>query len=476
MGMLKSISLENYKCFKKLDNFKISPLTVLTGVNSSGKSSILKSLLILKQSYESNSTFNSLALNGKYTNNGFFDDIANNPLLPVKIKNVFSIQKSSYMTTQEKLALRDLQDIYNSKNEFTHFDISIEISMRSQKRKNLAYGDNIIDRILIDIVPYNRYIKNYLKTQIRFNLIEDLEYNIIISGLPSIKSDKLELLGTTCHFDGLKIVNLYFTEIKPNQNVDAVLSNIFSISRIISLQYKDINYISPLRSAPERRYIIEQDIENVGIYGEFIAQALEKFKTDTAKINSLPAEDCFSSSYSPIKSKVPESVNSWLQYLGIEKYGIENNEEILRLSIGNYNILDVGFGVSQALPIITACNILQYKSTLLLEQPEVHLHPKMQMNMADLLIATSMAHKNVIVETHSDHIINRISRRMMQTEYILKNSKIVFVDKDLNTGSYIEDIEVDPVRGIITDNENFFREFSSETEKILITGYKNKVR
>ena len=47
MGMLKSISLENYKCFEKLDDLEIAPLTVLCGVNSTGKSSILKSLLML---------------------------------------------------------------------------------------------------------------------------------------------------------------------------------------------------------------------------------------------------------------------------------------------------------------------------------------------------------------------------------------------------------------------------------------------
>lgn len=74
MGMLKSISLENYKCFKDKTTIDIAPLTVLCGVNSSGKSSILKSLLMLKQSYENGSTLNSLSLNGKYTNNGLFKD------------------------------------------------------------------------------------------------------------------------------------------------------------------------------------------------------------------------------------------------------------------------------------------------------------------------------------------------------------------------------------------------------------------
>ena len=186
--------------------------------------------------------------------------------------------------------------------------------------------------------------------------------------------------------------------------------------------------------------------------------------------------DLFTNRYSCIKQNVSESVNAWLEYFGIDKYDISNQEELIRLSIGNFNILDVGFGVSQALPIIVSGVTLPYKSSLLLEQPEVHLHPRMQMSMADLLIATSMAHKNVIVETHSDHFINRVSRRMMENEYIRKNSVIYFFNKDSQGNSSYEIIEVDPIRGIITNNENFFMEFSSETEKILMAGYKNKIR
>ena len=73
--MLKSISLKNYKCFDKLDNLEIAPLTVLCGVNSSGKSSILKSLLMLKQSYEDNSVSNYILLNGKFIDNGTFKEV-----------------------------------------------------------------------------------------------------------------------------------------------------------------------------------------------------------------------------------------------------------------------------------------------------------------------------------------------------------------------------------------------------------------
>lgn len=113
---------------------------------------------------------------------------------------------------------------------------------------------------------------------------------------------------------------------------------------------------------------------------------------------------------------------------------------------------------------------------LLFEQPEVGLHPKFQLALADVILAYAQAGRTVVVETHSDHFINRVSRRMMENEYIRKNSVIYFFNKDSQGNSSYEIIEVDPIRGIITNNENFFMEFSSETEKIIMAGYKNKIR
>lgn len=110
---------------------------------------------------------------------------------------------------------------------------------------------------------------------------------------------------------------------------------------------------------------------------------------------------------------------------------------------------------------------------LLFEQPEAGLHPKFQLALADIILAYAQAGRTVVVETHSDHFINRVSRRMMENEYIRKNSVIYFFNKDSQGNSSYEIIEVDPIRGIITNNENFFMEFSSETEKILMAGYKN---
>ena len=77
-------------------------------------------------------------------------------------------------------------------------------------------------------------------------------------------------------------------------------------------------------------------------------------------------------------------------------------------------IADVGFGVSQLLPILVLGIRSDESSLLLLEQPEIHLHPKLQANLADFLLTLAEQGRRLIVETHSDHFINRLRRRIAE--------------------------------------------------------------
>lgn len=79
--MLTSVSLKNYKSFMDLESLEIKPLTLLCGTNSSGKSSILKSILMIKQTTEKETPYNKLAFSGKYVDNGYWEDIINSSLI-----------------------------------------------------------------------------------------------------------------------------------------------------------------------------------------------------------------------------------------------------------------------------------------------------------------------------------------------------------------------------------------------------------
>lgn len=471
--MLKSISLKNYKCFKELNNLEIAPLTILCGVNSSGKSSILKSLLMLKQSFENDSDLNSLSLNGIYTNNGFFKDVVHDKKdNSFVLTTEFEIKNSSYQSSQEKQTIRDFNKMYPMIN-VDNLRLKIDFTIKNQNRKNITYGDNILSNILIKIT-----INKNLFSSVNFELQQNKTYNIKLDNFPSNNDFvSFSLINTNCHFDNFKIVNLYFESVEPNNRADFVVANILTLYRIVALQFKDIMFLSPLRNAPVRRYILENDVDDVGMFGENTAQILEKSKEDKARINDIPDEKGFSVNYKRLNEKTPVAINKWLNYLGIDNYSVDpNGNDILRLSIGNNNILDVGFGVSQVLPLLTEGITSSYMESIILEQPEVHLHPEMQRNFADFLIAIAKSHKNVIVETHSDHIINRVVRRIMEskkTNSDLSNIvKIYLIEKDTN-GSSVIPIRVNKYKGIVNASENFFTQFASEIEAIMHLGYEN---
>lgn len=483
MGMLKSISLENYKCFEKLQDLEIAPLTVLCGVNSSGKSSIINSLLMLKQSYESNSTSNTMKINGTYIKAGTFEDISKDKMKqPISFDVIYELNKPpQYNKSKQKIsksditAFKTLSKIYPQQYDITKFIIKSHIVIKYEE-ETLQLNNNILNEQLIELDIYS-YDNILTTTSIHLQHIQASQYLISVKNIPNGDNKTLEpevvLKGCTCYFENFNLINAYSTNITPyGTMVDGILANIYLIFRMNTLQYKSLHYLTPLRVYPQRNYILDDESDNVGIGGEFTPHLMYKYSKK--KITGfLPPEN--DKLYINTKYNLfSDFINAWMSYLNFGEYSLKKSFETLKLDISNYNISNVGFGISQVLPILVTGLIQNKNETLLLEQPEIHLHPKAQMCMADFLISMAINNKNAIVETHSDHIINRVVRRMMENNSINRNVRIYFVDQNYNGISTIENIIVDPIRGVLSDNENFFTQFASETEKIIRTGFINK--
>ncbi len=481
MGMLKSISLKNYKCFDKLkvdgdEELEIAPLTILCGVNSSGKSSIIKSLLMLKQSFEDNSISNSMLFNGKYVDNGSFSEIKCDytKSSTFTISNSFEIAKLTKKITKDATNLRDLRRLYYN-NNIQKFVIHYSIFVVNGD--NLFYSNKIskID-ISIDVYKNNEidFISNLSLKKIYKN-----KYNIYFENIPDVsgKLGSYSVDACTCYFNAMTLNSIYKESM--NNIIKLFIPAIISIFNIVSTQYSQIKYIAPLRENPKRRYIIDKNVNDVGLSGENTPLLLEKVSSKLWTSILAPVDE---NNIKFSESQVTEDIfvnilNSWMKYLELGVISVEANEEIIKVKINRHNISDVGFGVSQALPILTEGIFLSPNQTLLLEQPEIHLHPKMQMRMADFLLSLTILKKQVVVETHSDHFINRIVRRYMEDKIIRDNVNIYFIDKDKHGLSSITKIHIDEVNGAICENENFFYQFASETERIIDAGYKNlKVR
>ena len=221
---------------------------------------------------------------------------------------------------------------------------------------------------------------------------------------------------------------------------------------------------------------MDRDIASVGISGENTALLLKKvYDNNITGLLAPPSEDYEDTIFDEVsKNKFNVLLQSWMSYLGLGIIELDDHQQdIIKINVNKHNISDVGFGVSQSLPILVEGLSIRNKQTLLLEQPEIHLHPKMQMRIADFLLSLAMQDKQVIVETHSDHIINRLVRRALESKKFYDKIQIYFIDKNDDGFSFKEDITIDSIDGAICENENFFYQFASETEKIIDAGYKN---
>ena len=136
--MLKEIGLESYKCYKNKAEFDIKPLTILCGVNSSGKSSIIKSLLLLMQSYENGASSNEITFNGKFCNCGNFDDVVfNGEGETFDIVNKFAIVNSmdkngNAYDHSDIVSYKELNKIYRQKDQMKIVKFDLTLLVKNQ--------------------------------------------------------------------------------------------------------------------------------------------------------------------------------------------------------------------------------------------------------------------------------------------------------------------------------------------------------
>jgi predicted ATPase len=190
--------------------------------------------------------------------------------------------------------------------------------------------------------------------------------------------------------------------------------------------WSSIRYIGPLREAPKRFYLFD-DLRriDIGINGEYtpLVLAIEQDQK-ISKYYRCMYEGKRIKEYELRESdKMLEAVNWWLSecmelpnitsVVGLG--GVPGQVKLNSSGIEVY-LPDVGFGVSQILPILVECLRTKEAETIILEQPEIHLHPSLQSKLADFFICMAKSGKKLVIETHSEHLINRLCLRIAQEE------------------------------------------------------------
>ena len=168
---------------------------------------------------------------------------------------------------------------------------------------------------------------------------------------------------------------------------------------------------------------------------------------------------------SPERNRTLNGVSTWLKKMNladrlrVRQLGHSNRYEVVvdshRVSA---NLRDVGIGVSQVLPVLTVAFFAPPGSTVVLEEPEIHLHPLAQSLLAELFAEVSLERERriqFIVETHSEHLFRRMQTLIAQKRFKPEHCAMYFVERDRD-GSHLHPLELDDYGRVKNWPDRFF--------------------
>lgn len=491
--MIKKIGFKNYKAFMQ-GEMEIKPLTFLVGANSVGKSSLIQLLLMLQQTcveatpndksaFKLNGKNISLGeninlLKDKDKHNEFglsfkLDRQSSRVLFRRTSDGFYSILQRIFMFAGAGLFSFDEVDEWKNKREkFLNF-LSKARESNSGILSRLINADNV-DKSYRELVFSYDFLHD---VHFAFKNIETCEllFGFKYVGNSISKISAIELTSMTLSVNGKVLISLslkgagknrqfslmsfFYNEGKDfcNSDYNKQLSelmpkegaNLFLMFERVSLEFdmfvfsrnkkisiflwvllsflnhsikslascfdeQSINYVSPLRAYPKRYYFLDRS---------HVSSSLDTLDGDS--ITEILKE----------KPELRHQVNEWLKHFNLQ-IDVEAIEEIIHKLKVNQNgleldITDVGFGISQVLPVIVQGFFAKKDSITVIEQPEVHLHPKMQADLGDLFIDIALPkngegqrkmQKSMLVETHSEYLLKRIRRRIAMGE--IKSSDV----------------------------------------------------
>ena len=429
--MITELRAQNFKSWQDTGALQFAPLTGLFGANSSGKTSILQVLLMLMQTVESPDRNRVLHFGDdrSLVDFGTFHDLLythNTDLMlqldvswkltePLSVSRspLFPIDNLTFHTEVHEENDRPLVKCFHYTTDSDEFGMRrvIKNKKRDRNQYELIHGDFQVTRN-----PGRAW---------------NLPPPVKCYGFPDEVSGYYQNLGFLSDFV-------------------LAFENLFS----------EITYLGPLREYPQRSYIWSGERpQDVGLSGE---EAIPALLAARAEGLTSPRLVNVRRSHKPIEHRILE----WLQKMElIDSFSLEpiaenrrDYEFRVKKSPNSSEVLitDVGFGVSQLLPVLVLCYYVPENSTVILEQPEIHLHPKVQSDLADVLIdVVKNRNVQIILESHSALLLHRLQRRIAEEQIAADDTALYFCQ--INDGtSEIERLKVDEYGNIRNWPQDFF--------------------
>ena len=471
--MFTSVTANNYRAWRTTGDIELAPVTGFFGANSSGKSSLLQLFLLLKQTVQSPDASKVLDLGDDSANAlfsvGSWQNLGFGRVLPQEVEFSFGWVPIHRTAIEIFEAESDIPDEIVELPRLT-YNTAIHISKLRAFTRRFSYRS---DDLLVELSrwhPREHEVSwNKVTASVRggHNRLRPLE-----AGEGASPSDDI-FLQSLVHCYGF-----------PNELLAHYRNASFLRDLQLELEHqfeRRLFYLGPRRNRGQRRYPWHgSEPADVGPSGERTVEALlasrDRGRNNVAAlaVDGTPEE----------RISVEEHVARMLRDLGlVTEFSVERASEgselyrvkvqLARTSIP-VDLVDVGFGVSQLLPLLVLLAYVPEGSTVLLEQPEMHLHPRVQSKLADVLIEVTQTRKlQIILESHSEHLLMRMQRRVAEQEIPPGDVALYFCDND-GEESNISQLQFDDCGSISNWPEDFFGDAMGETAAIVSAGLRHR--
>lgn len=470
--MLTQLRLQNFKTWQDTTSLRLAPITVFFGGNSSGKSSIGQFLLMLRRTVEQpdrNMVFytaddQSMMHLGSYSSYVFDGETERDVTFELnwkgeKVKSMFD-------------------PLHRRHYRWMHMKFSGKVGQ-------MAGGERVVCKEFRYVLPERR-VRMMSQAGPRIETVPEVrvglertngseKYRLVTSEYREKHSPgRAWPLPNPARFYGFpeELYSYY-------QNVAGFADLQLELERAL----KSICYLGPLRQYPKPSYTwAGQAPSDVGFQGENTVAALLAGAKREFNVGGKTR-------YAPLQQVVAR----WLVKLGVaEAFEVEcasksthTYRTLLKMPGQKKPITlpGVGFGVSQVLPVVTQAFHAPPNSTIIIEQPELHLHPAVQSELADLFIEAIRTKEDgkerkvqFLIESHSEHFLRRLQRRVAEQKLAPDDVAVYFCESPQNgTGSSIRPLEVDKYGRIKDWPENFFGDQMTDVAEMRKAGLKREI-
>ncbi|MCC7554731.1 MAG: AAA family ATPase [Methanoculleus marisnigri] len=390
-----NIAVEGYKSFSEKRSMDVRKLTILTGLNSSGKSSILQPLLLMKQTLEESYDPGPFLLNGPHVK---FN----------KLSQIFSrASKSNRFGVKISLSSGSSSELIYKKDKDS---LIIEKAVYNSGSKEVKFHSKMSEKAIFRQDSDLKTLKSIFSHQ----------FGKSVKDSPSDKGDPkgeatIKIFRDRCFLN----VGVFLASEPENRPIQ--FTNVPEIrEKILSTIH-----VPALRGNPKRLYP-KTAIESryPGTFEHYVASIITQWmETQNPKLNDLNSALRDLGLTNEVRTTRIDDTSVELEVPLLPIKSLETNKDWI-------NIVDVGFGISQTLPVLVSLLVAKEGQLVYLEQPEIHLHPKAQFDLARILVKAAKRGVNVVVETHSDLLLIGIQTAIAKGDLSSEDAVFHWFERD----------------------------------------------